>query len=101
MGFGNWIVSNFRIDKGMRVLELGCGTGDIWKNRATLIGTCSKLILSDFSEAMVEATKRNIGKFDNVEYQRLEILSVVSALWPPLKTTAATTMYQETPVNVI
>ena len=23
MGFGNWIVSNYRIDKGMKVLELG------------------------------------------------------------------------------
>lgn len=31
MGFGNWIVSNYRIDKGMKVLELGCGTGDMWK----------------------------------------------------------------------
>lgn len=76
MGFGNWIVSNFRIDKGMRVSELGCGTGDIWKNRATLIGTCSKLILSDFSEAMVEATKRNIGKFDNVEYKIIDIQEI-------------------------
>ena len=30
-------------------------------------------------------------KIDNVDYQRLEILSVVSALWSPLETTAATT----------
>ena len=50
MGFGNWIISNYRIDKGMKVLELGCGTGDMWKNRESLIGDCSKLILSDFSE---------------------------------------------------
>lgn len=27
MGFGNWIFSNYKIDPGMRVLELGCGTG--------------------------------------------------------------------------
>ena len=43
-------------------------------------------------------------KFDNVEYQRLEILSVVSALWSPLKTTAATTIkkaLQKYPVAVI
>ena len=26
MGFGNWIVSNYRVEKGMKVLELGCGT---------------------------------------------------------------------------
>ena len=41
MGFGNWIVSNYRIDKGMKVLELGCGTGDMWKNREGLIKLCS------------------------------------------------------------
>lgn len=39
-GFGNWIISNYRINKGMKILELGCGTGDIWKNRETLISVC-------------------------------------------------------------
>ena len=27
MGFGNWIISNYKIDKGIVSLELGCGTG--------------------------------------------------------------------------
>ena len=41
---------------------------------------------------------------ENVEYQRLEILSVVSALWSPLKTAAATTtksIIKKYPVAVI
>lgn len=58
IGFRNWIVSNYRIDKGMKVLELGCGTGDMWKNRDSLINLCSQLVLSDFSEGMVESTKK-------------------------------------------
>ncbi len=37
MGFGNWIFSNYKIDPGMRVLELGCGTGDMWKNKEDLM----------------------------------------------------------------
>ena len=45
MGFGNWIFSNYKIDPGMRVLELGCGTGDMWKNQEDLIRLCSRLIL--------------------------------------------------------
>lgn len=76
MGFGNWIVSNYRIDKGVKVLELGCGTGDMWKNRESLINACSKLILSDFSEGMVETTKGNIGNYDNVEYKVLDIQEI-------------------------
>ena len=76
MGFGNWIVSNYRIDKGIKVLELGCGTGDMWKNRESLISLCSKLTLSDFSEGMVATTKSNIGEYDNVEYKVIDIQEI-------------------------
>lgn len=76
MGFGNWIVSNYKIDKGMKVLELGCGTGDMWKNRESLIRNCSKLILSDFSEGMVAATKENVGNYDNIECKVLDIQEI-------------------------
>ena len=30
--FGDWIISNYDIKPESRVLELGCGTGSIWKN---------------------------------------------------------------------
>lgn len=76
MGFGNWIVSNYRIDKGAKVLELGCGTGYVWKNKGPLIGNCSKLILSDFSENMLATTKDNIGNYDNIEYRVLDIQEI-------------------------
>lgn len=76
MGFGNWIMSNYRIDKGMKVLELGCGTGNMWKNSDSLISNCSKLILSDFSEGMVAATKENVGNYDNIEYKVIDIQAI-------------------------
>ena len=63
MGFGNWIFSNYKIDPGMRVLELGC---DMWKNKEDLIRLCSRLTLSDFSKAMIAAAKSNID--DIIEY---------------------------------
>lgn len=76
IGFRNWIVSNYRIDKGMKVLELGCGTGDMWKNRDSLINLCSQLVLSDFSEGMVESTKNNVGEYSNVEYKVIDIQEI-------------------------
>ncbi|WP_022755688.1 transcriptional regulator [Butyrivibrio fibrisolvens] len=30
MGFGPWLVSNYEIKEGMKVLELGTGTGSMW-----------------------------------------------------------------------
>lgn len=50
----------------MRILELGCGTGDMWKNKEDLIRLCSRLTLSDFSKAMIAAAKSNID--DIIEY---------------------------------
>ena len=73
MGFANWIFQNYRIDPGMKVLELGCGTGDMWKNRDGLIHECDMLVLSDFSEGMVETSRRNIGEYDNVVYRTIDI----------------------------
>jgi ubiquinone/menaquinone biosynthesis C-methylase UbiE len=76
MGFGNWIVSHYRIENGMKVLELGCGTGDMWKGRDTIINSCSKLVLSDFSEGMVAATKELLCKYDNIEYRVIDIQEI-------------------------
>ena len=76
MGFGNWIFSNYKITEGMKVLELGCGTGDMWKGHEYLINTCSKIILSDFSEGMLENTKANLGVNTNVEYHVIDIQDI-------------------------
>lgn len=76
MGFGNWIVSNYRMHKGMKVLELGCGTGDMWKNRESMISDCASLVISDFSEGMVAAAKENIGDYANVTYKVLDIQAI-------------------------
>lgn len=75
-GFGNWIVSNYQITDGMRVLELGCGTGTMWRNHVNLITKCSELVLTDFSEGMIKAAHDNIGDISNVSYQVIDIQEI-------------------------
>ena len=72
-GFGNWIVSNYQITNGMRVLELGCGTGDMWTRKSNLITKCAELVLTDFSEGMIQTAHSNIGDFSNVTYRVVDI----------------------------
>ena len=75
-GFGNWIFSNYDIAPGMKVLELGCGTGSMWKGRESLIRSCGSLILSDLSDAMTGTARGNIGSYPNVEYRVIDICDI-------------------------
>lgn len=45
--FSPWIVSHYDFPEGGRVLELGCGTGRMWKGQEALIRRCSVQILTD------------------------------------------------------
>lgn len=76
MGFGNWIFSNYSIDQGMRVLELGCGTGSMWNGHEAVIRACSELVLSDFSPAMVAAAEETVGPYPNVSYKQIDIMDI-------------------------
>lgn len=74
--FGDWIISNYDIKPGSRVLELGCGTGSIWKNHLQLLDNGSTAVLSDFSEGMLEEAKQNLGEQPNIEYQVIDIQNI-------------------------
>lgn len=73
MGFGNWIISHYRIDSGMSVLELGCGTGDMWRGHDRIIRECERFVLSDFSEGMLEAATAAISGYPNVQHMVIDI----------------------------
>ena len=76
LGFSSWLVSNYDIKDGMKVLELGCGTGSLWAGRDDLISRCDKLVLSDYSEGMLNTAKENVGEHSNVEYRQVDVQNI-------------------------
>ena len=76
LGFNNWIFSNYQITDETNVLELGCGTGELWKSNLDSIDKMKQLIITDFSNDMVETTKLVIGNRDNVNYERMDIQNI-------------------------
>lgn len=74
-GFGPWIVSHYPATPGMRVLELGCGTGSMWQGQEALIATCVELILSDFSAGMLETARTNVSG-PNVRHMVIDIQDI-------------------------
>ena len=66
LGFGNWLFSHYDISPNKKILELGCGTGDIWKSKLHLIDESIDLTLTDCSPNMISITKDNLGKQKHV-----------------------------------
>lgn len=74
--FGDWIMSHYEIKAGSRILELGCGTGDMWKNKLSLLNNGSHLTLTDFSSGMLETAKERIGASANVDFKVVDIQNI-------------------------
>ncbi len=72
-GFGNWIVSNYDIKEGARVLELGCGTGSTWLGHGDVISKCGELVLTDLTEGMLDTTRETLRDFKEIEYKQADI----------------------------
>ncbi len=75
-GFGSWITEHYRFLDGAAVLELGCGTGDMWKGKSSLASRCSRLILSDFSAGMLEKAKETLKEESGIEYRVVDIQEI-------------------------
>ena len=75
-GFGNWITDHYHFPESASVLELGCGTGSMWKGKTDLIRRCSRLILSDLSEGMLEKAKETLYTEAGIEYRAIDIQEI-------------------------
>ena len=75
-GFGNWIASQYLIRPGVSVLELGCGTGDMWRGKTDLIRRCGRLILSDCSEGMLDSARKTLSGCPEIEFRLIDIRQI-------------------------
>ncbi|NTU75407.1 MAG: class I SAM-dependent methyltransferase [Anaerolineaceae bacterium] len=59
--FPKWLTEQIIPAKDVKILELGCGTGDLWKDLKDSFHDC-EIHLSDLSEGMLERSKENLGE---------------------------------------
>ena len=74
--FGDWIMSHYEIGTPFRLLELGCGTASMWSGKLDMLPKGSQLILTDFSEGMLETAMHHTAGFDNVQYCIVDIQNI-------------------------
>lgn len=73
--FADWIVSHYDIPAGAKLLELGCGTGEMWVGHLDLLAG-AELTLTDFSPGMLETAKRNLPQQSDLSYQVVDIQDI-------------------------
>ena len=61
-----WLISRVDWAPGVRVLEVGCGSGALWVNVAPLLPAV-RLTLTDLSPGMVTAATSAVGPLTNIE----------------------------------
>lgn len=75
-GFNEWIFMNYRLENGMKVLELGCGTGDTWKSHLNMLPEQMDIILTDLSSGMLKETQLNLTDFNQITYNTVDIQNI-------------------------
>ena len=72
-----WIFSKIQIQEHERVLELGCGTGQLWLDNFKNVPSNCSIVLSDFSKEMLNKAKVNLQplnlpiKFEIIDAEKI------------------------------
>ena len=78
-GFANWLWEQYRFSDGCRVLELGCGNGAQWENKAGALPAGCGVVLSDFSEGMVKIVREKYGQsagYELFSFRQIDIQDI-------------------------
>lgn len=72
-------IKHFAIKPGMKVLDVGCGTGVMSRWLAEQVGDKGKVIAIDNSENQIEAARQTSKelKFKNIEYKLLSVYDIL------------------------
>jgi ubiquinone/menaquinone biosynthesis C-methylase UbiE len=63
------------VEKRMRVLDIGCGPGDVTMLAADLVGSTGRVVGIDRDEAVIDVARQRISKlgFSNVEFAQRDV----------------------------
>ncbi len=72
-----WVFDHLIIPQQARVLELGCGPGELWVRNLDRIPTGWEITLSDFSPGMLEQAQSNLQQSDHpFAFTRIDAQSI-------------------------
>jgi len=73
-----WLFERLALAPGERVLELGCGTGNLWRENAARVPALGALVLTDLSPAMLEQARARLAELRPKPELRVEDVQALS-----------------------
>lgn len=64
-GWYSWVFDQFNVPETVKILEAGCGTGELWLHNKERIPKDWEITLTDFSDGMMSSTKQQLSSVDH------------------------------------
>lgn len=74
--FADWLFDKYVFKENMKILELGCGNGNHWEGKIDTIPNGCSLVLSDFSEGMLDLVREKFSTNKNVSIKQIDIQEI-------------------------
>ena len=71
--FSDWLFSHYAFFPGMRILEIGCGSGTLWQGKLPTLPTPECLILTDLSPGMVAEARAALSEHSFLSFRTADI----------------------------
>lgn len=68
--WNRWFFDQLDLPGDARVLELGCGSGDLWSENEDRIPSGWEILLTDFSPTMLNNARRNLRHAENIAFDQ-------------------------------
>jgi len=75
-GFHAWLWEHYDFFEGCRILELGCGNGAQWEGKVDSLPDKYEVVLSDFSQGMVDIVCEKFAENSAFSFQQIDIMDI-------------------------
>jgi ubiquinone/menaquinone biosynthesis C-methylase UbiE len=75
-GLFPWLFEQYTFHENDFLLELGCGNGGQWVGRISSLPNGAKLVLSDFSDGMLNAVQMQFSEYPQVSFRNIDIQNI-------------------------
>lgn len=76
-GWHRWVYDNLKLKDNMKVLEIGCGNGELWKRNSDRIPKNCELYLTDISKGMIKDAEENLQELKcKINFKAVDIENI-------------------------